>query len=116
MPVSYSQTCITIFLLSLLTGGASTGSAEAIGLNLQRAIKAAGLNKVDMANVMQAQRAIAALEPDPALVAKLLLTQKAIAASGVPAGEIARVLGELLNCDCQYTPGCLYFDDFRFES
>lgn len=70
--------------------GASTSSAEAIGLNLQRAIKAAGLSKVDMANVIQAQKAIAALDMDAQLLAKLLLTEKSINENGVPPFEIAR--------------------------
>ncbi len=75
-------------------GGASTSSAESIGLNLQRAVKAAGLTKSDLANAMLAQRAIASIDPDPQFTAKLLLTQRAIAGSGVPPVEIARVLGE----------------------
>ena len=81
-------------MISAILGGASTSSAEAIGLNLQRALKIAGLTKHDMANMMQAQKAIAALEPDPKMMANLLLTERAISANGVPAVEIARVLGD----------------------
>ena len=47
--------CHSFIKLTLFSssGGASTSSAEAIGLNLQRAIKAAGLSKTDIANVMR---------------------------------------------------------------
>jgi len=74
-------------------GGASTSSAEAIGLNLQRALKAAGLSKGDMANCMRAQMALKAINADPQLLARTILTQRSLASSGVPAAEIARVLG-----------------------
>eukprot|EP00095_Tigriopus_kingsejongensis_P004187 maker-scaffold47_size466558-snap-gene-3.44 protein:Tk04187 transcript:maker-scaffold47_size466558-snap-gene-3.44-mRNA-1 annotation:"---NA---" len=77
-----------------ILSGASTSSAESIGLNLQRALKAAQLPKADIANVIQAQKAIAALNPDPQLLAKLMLIQKTIAENGVPPVEIARVLGD----------------------
>ena len=43
---------------------------------------------------MQAQKVLRALSPDPQLLAKLILVEKAIAANGVPAVEIARVLGK----------------------
>lgn len=74
----------------MLSAGASTSSAEAIGLNLQRAIKTAGLSKVDLANVIQSQKAMTALDMDQQLLAKLLLTEKSISENGVPPFEIAR--------------------------
>eukprot|EP00094_Tigriopus_californicus_P004904 TCALIF_04722-PA protein Name:"Protein of unknown function" AED:0.23 eAED:0.19 QI:0/0.72/0.65/0.86/0.81/0.73/23/0/2841 len=75
-----------------ILSGASTSSAESIGLNLQRALKAAQLSKMDIANTIQAQKAISALDPNSELVAKLMLIEKNIAQNGVPPVEIARVL------------------------
>ncbi|XP_059098027.1 uncharacterized protein LOC131892253 isoform X2 [Tigriopus californicus] len=77
-----------------ILSGASTSSAESIGLNLQRALKAAQLSKMDIANTIQAQKAISALDPNSELVAKLMLIEKNIAQNGVPPVEIARVLGD----------------------
>ena len=48
-----TETPASTVILFYPSGGASTSSAEAIGLNLQRAIKAAGLSKTDIANVMR---------------------------------------------------------------
>ena len=45
----------------------------------------------------QAQKVLSCLDPDPQLLAKLLICERSIAANGVPAVEIARVLGKYIS-------------------